>query len=74
MDSPRVYFTAIRLIFCFLLRISGDSRPAILGIARFAVRDSVLLRAIFFGVFGTEGCLWVGVACTPNGSYGNTAF
>ena len=25
--------------------ISGDSRPAILGIVRFAIRDSVLLRS-----------------------------
>ena len=42
---PRFYFTAIRLIFvASRCRISGDSRPAILGIIRFAVRDSVPLR------------------------------
>ena len=27
--------------------IAGDPRPAILGIVRFAIRDSVLLRARF---------------------------
>ena len=26
--------------------MSGDSRPAILGIVRFAIRDSVLLRSV----------------------------
>ena len=41
-NFPRFYFTAIRLFF-FASRcgISGDSRPAILGIVRFAIRDSV---------------------------------
>ena len=46
IDFPRFYFTAIPLIF-FASRcgISGHSRPAILGIVRFAIRDSVPLSS-----------------------------
>ena len=42
--SPRVYFTAIRLVFASRRGIFGDSRPAILGIVRFAIRASVPLK------------------------------
>ena len=53
-------FSAI-LLYCdathFLAsrcRISGDSRPAILGIVRFAIRDSVPLRSRVYAEEGPE--------------------
>ena len=44
--------------------ISGDSRPAIPGIVRFTMRDSVPLRSgpkvlIRYSGIGVEGHLWV---------------
>ena len=42
----RFYFAAIRLEFLApRCGIPGDSGPAILGIVRFAIRDSVPLRS-----------------------------
>ena len=49
-DSEAILLTAIPLFFFLLLaaEISGDSRPAILGIVRFAVGDSEALRLVYW--------------------------
>ena len=48
-----ILFFVIRFLFLLLAAesrcgISGDSRPAIVGIVRFAIRDSVPLRSLLF--------------------------